>query len=409
MKNKSFLTAFIILFAFTSCDWINPEKEIENIVLNDKSTQIVQSNNSFGFNLFEKILSSEDADKNLMISPLSVSQALSMALNGANDNTLTQMQDILGFKDFTTGDINFSNQLLVNSLVDHDPKVKLQIANSVWYRNDFSPKTDFINANQTYYNAEVNQYDPAKPDEAKKNMNNWVEDKTNGKIEEIIDEVTPDNVLFLLNAVYFKGVWKTQFKKSDTESLPFTLDNGSEINVETMTGKVNLSYYNEEKFSVIKLPYGQGKFNMFIFLPEEGYTTNEIASEIKITNFASLNNSVPSEREIWLPKFEFEYKNELNDELSDLGMTDAFNSSAADFSNIADINLYISKVNHKTYIKTDEEGSEAAAATSVEVNFTSIGPDGIIMINRSFLFAIVEDDTNSILFIGRVYDPSKNK
>lgn len=282
----------------------------------------------------------------------------------------------------------------------------MEIANSIWYRNDFTPKTDFVTTNESYYNAEVNQYDPAKPEDAKKMMNNWVEDKTNGKIDQIIDNVNPDHVMFLINAVYFKGIWKTQFKKSDTESLPFTLDNGTETNVETMTGKVNLTYYNDEKYSVIKLPYGSGKFNMFIFLPEEGFTTKDIAPEVKNTNFKSLKESIPTEREIWLPKFEFEYKNELNDELISLGMTDAFDSGAADFGNISDIDLYISKVNHKTYIKTDEEGSEAAAVTSVEVGFTSVGPDNTIKINRSFLFAIVEDDTNSILFIGKVYNPS---
>ncbi len=408
MKNKTFLTALIILFAVTSCDWLNPEKEIDNIVLNDKSAQIVESNNSFGFNLFEKIISDEEVNVNLMISPLSVSQALSMTLNGAKENTLSQMQDVLGFKDFQTGDINYSNQLLVNSLVDHDSKVKMEIANSIWYRNDFTPKTDFVTTNESYYNAEVNQYDPSKPDEAKDLMNNWVEDKTHGKIDQIIDNVNPQHVMFLINAVYFKGIWKTQFKKTKTENLPFTLDNGTEINVQTMTGKVDLTYYNDEKYSVVKLPYGSGKFNMFIFLPEEGYTTKDIAAEVKNTNFKSLKESIPAEREIWLPKFEFAYKNELNDELIALGMSDAFDSNAADFGNIADIDLYISKVNHKTYIKTDEEGTEAAAVTSVEVGYTSIGPDNIIMINRSFLFAIVEDDTNSILFIGRVYDPSKN-
>ncbi len=397
------------MVAFTSCDWINPKKEIEDVVLDDKSAMIVESNNTFGFNLFENIMSNEEAEKNLMISPLSISQALSMTLNGAKENTLTQMQNILGFENIQTEDINYSNQLLVKSLTSHDSKVKMEIANSIWYRNDFTPKTDFVTANESYYNAEVNQYDPSKPEDAKKMMNNWVEDKTKGKIDQIIDNVNPEHVMFLINAVYFKGIWKTQFKKSKTESLPFTLDNGTEVNVETMNGKVDLTYYNDEKLSVIKLPYGSGKFNMFIFLPEEGYTTKDIASEVKNTNFKSLKESIPTEREIWLPKFEFEYKNELNDELIFLGMSDAFDSGAADFGNISDIGLYISKVNHKTYIKTDEEGSEAAAATSVEVNFTSVGPDDRIMINRSFLFAIVEDDTNSILFIGRVFDPSKNK
>jgi len=398
---------FAIVFIFSACDLFTHEKAPTDITLDSKSAQLVESNNQFGFQFFETVLSTEKADENLMVSPLSVSQALSMALNGAAGKTFDQMQSVLGFGDTPLPDINSGNLNLANSLVNHDSKVKMQIANSVWYRNDFTPKPNFISNNKTYYNAEVNSYNPSDPEGAKKQMNNWVEEKTNGKIEEIIDQVTPDNVLFLINAVYFKGIWKTQFKKSATENLPFTLDNGSEKDVETMTGKVMLKYYNEEKYSAVKLPYGSGKFNMIIFLPEEGFTTNDIVSEIKDTNFEMLAKSVETEREIWLPKFEFSYKNELNNELITMGMADAFKSGAANFANISDIGLYISKVNHKTYIKTDEEGSEAAAATSVEMNFTSIGPSETIKINRSFLFAIVEDDTNSILFIGKVYDPSK--
>jgi len=406
MKQTAIITTAALLLSLTSCDWFKAEKKATDIVLNEKSAMLVENNNLFGYNLFEKVLSAEDANKNLMISPLSVSQALSMALNGANESTYEQMKSMLGYEGLSTTDINQSNQTIVNGLESHDPKVKMQIANSVWYRNDFSPKADFISNNKTFYEAEVSSYDPQKPDAAKEKMNNWVEDKTNGKIDQIIDNVSPDNVMFLINAVYFKGEWKTQFKKSQTKKVEFTLDNGTKINTETMIGEVKLSYYNEEKYSVVKLPYGQGKFNMVIFLPEEGYTTTDIAPLISKTNFETLENSTETEREIYFPKFEFSYKNVLNDELAELGMTDAFNSDLADFKNITDAGIYISKVNHKSYIKTDEEGSEAAAATSVEFEFTSIGPEGTIRIDRSFLFAIVEEDTNSILFIGKVYNPS---
>lgn len=406
MKLPFIVLGFLLATVLPACDVLDQEKKVTEITLDQKSATIVEGNNLFGFSFFEKVLSTEDPNINIMISPLSVSQALSMALNGANDNTLTQMKEVLGFDGYSTDELNQSNQRIASSLIGHDPKVKMSIANSVWYRKDFSPKKLFIDDNKKYYGAEVSSYDPSKPNEAKKAMNNWVEDNTNGKIEEIIDEVSPESVLFLINAIYFKAEWKSKFKKSETGKAPFTLENGTVKEVETMKGEVDLSYYYNNSYTAIELPYGSGKFNMVVFLPEDGYTTADISGDISNFNFDLLKKSTLSKREIWLPKFEFAYKNELNDELVSMGMSDAFNSSNANFSNLSDIPLFISKVMHKTYIKTDEEGSEAAAATSVEFRFTSAGPVGPIKIDRSFLFAIVEEDTGAILFAGKMFDPT---
>lgn len=408
MKSPIIVLSFLLATVLPACDLLDQEKKATEITLDEKSATLVEENNLFGFSFFEKVLSSEDPNINIMVSPLSVSQALSMALNGANGNTLTQMKEVLGFDDYSTDELNQSNQEIASSLIGHDPKVNMSIANSVWYRKDFSPKKQFITDNKKYYGAEVNSYDPSKPDEAKKAMNNWVEDNTNGKIEEIIEEVSSESVLFLINAIYFKAEWKSKFKKSNTEKAPFTLENGTSKEVETMKGEVDLSYYTDNKYTAIELPYGSGKFNMVVFLPEEGYTTVDIAGVIRNFDFEILKKSTLSKREIWLPKFEFAYKNELNDELVSMGMYDAFDRFSADFSNLSEMSLYISKVMHKAYIKTDEEGSEAAAATSVEFRFTSAGPTEPIKINRSFLFAIVEEDTGAILFVGKMVDPTLN-
>jgi len=406
MKLSPILPTILLLLILSSCDLFKSEpSEIE---LSPKSASLVESNNSFGFSFFEKIVETEESGKNIMVSPLSVSQALSMAINGAAGNTFSQMQQVLGFNDYSLTDLNTCNQNITSSLVNHDPKVKMEIANSVWYRKDFTPKTTFIDDNKKYYGAEVSSYDPFMPDAAKDKMNQWVDKKTNGKIDKIIDKVTSDNVMFLINAVYFKAKWQTEFKKSDTQKEHFTLDDGTTKEVETMIGEVKLSYYNDEKFSVVKLPYGAGKFNLLIYLPEEGYTTSDIVGEIEKTDFEKLSTLTLSERDLWLPKFEFSYENKLNDVLEALGMTDAFSSTMADFSGISDLGLFISKVMHKTYIKTDEEGTEAAAVTSISFDMTSIGPEGIIKIDHSFLFAIVEEDTQSILFMGKVFDPTLN-
>lgn len=402
MNKFSVLFSLLFIFAIAAC---NDDKEPTNIKLSLKSAEIIKCNNEFGFNLFSEIINQQKADKNIMVSPLSVSQAMSMALNGAQNQTLIEMQSTLGFEGFSKADANKSNQEIVNALLDHDPKVDLKVANSVWYRNDFTVKSDFINNNKTYYNAEVASFDGADPNAAMKKMNSWVEKNTKGKIPKIIDNIESNEVLFLINAVYFKADWKTQFKKSNTQLKPFTLDNGTKIEVQTMIGEVELSYYNDEKFSVIKLPYSHGKFNLLIYLPEEGYTTSDIASDLSTTNFKLLRETLLSKRIIWLPKFEFTFDIPLISHMQQMGIVEAFDSNKADFSDISEAELYISKVMHKTYIKTDEEGSEAAAATSVSFGFTSVGPSEVIKIDRSFLFAIVEDDTESILFVGRVANP----
>ena len=402
MKIKVHTITSIVMLIVGSC--ITPEPT--NIELQQKSKELVQASNNFGFQLFETVMESTQAGKNLMISPLSVNQALSMALNGAKNNTLIEMQNTLDFSDLSTAEINHSNLELYNALTDHDSKVNLKIANSIWYKNSIVPNETFIADNEVYYNAEVSSFDPAKSQNAVDNINQWVDKNTNGKIDKIINGISDEDVMFLINAVYFKAEWKTKFKKSETRDADFTPESGNKKQVPTMVVKAQLSYVNEESYTAVKLPYGAGKFNMIIFLPEEGYSTADIVPELVNTDFETLNAMTEIEKEIWLPKFEFEYENELNDELETMGMHDAFSRENADFGNVCDKDVYISSVTHKTYIKTDEEGSEAAAATKVTFGLTSAGPDQNIYVNRSFLFAIVEEDTNTILFIGKVYDPT---
>lgn len=405
MKTKTLSFFALVAALFSACsttEYIPPV----DVTLDEKSTQMVTQSNDFGFNLFEEIISNEDADKNVMISPLSANQALSMALNGARENTFDQMNAVLANSRLSVVEINEANKNLSDILLNRDSKVQLNIANSIWYRNDLSVKTDFLNTNKQFYIAQVNDFDPSQPDKALKAINNWVNTNTREKIPTIIDKVSPEDVMFLINAVYFKGEWKTKFEKSKTSNEPFTLDNGTVRQVPTMMGEVSLSYYNDEKFSVIKLPYGAGKFNMYVYLPEEGVTASEIVPLIHTTNFELLKNKALAKRTIWLPKFEFKYDITLNKTLSNMGMTDAFSGKVANFGGIADADLFISQVKQKTWIKTDEAGSEAAAATSVSFGLTSVGPGETIKIDRSFLFAIVEEDTHAVLFVGRVFDPT---
>jgi serine protease inhibitor len=404
MKQKFFLPLVLVAFVLNSCDWLKNDDEPIVPELMTKSETMVSSNNSFGLNLFGSILNDDPQNKNLMISPLSVSQALSMALNGALDSTYIQMANMLDFDNLTLEDINPLNQNLTDYLVKIDPKTTLNISNSVWNRSDFVLKTPFVDNNKTWYNATLSQWNADEPEKGKEAINSWVKDKTKGKIEKIIDQISDDNVLFLINAVYFKGEWSSKFDKNKTVNKPFTPENQAAKNVVTMIGDVNMRIQYHNDFMLVQLPYGNQKFAMTIFVPSEENTCASIYPQIKAIDFTEIADIPLTKRELWLPKFEFSYEKALNNPLMSLGMTDAFNPSKANFRNISDIQIFISRVMHKTYIKTDEEGSEAAAVTSVEFEVTSVGPNEHIAIDRSFLFAITEVGSGSILFLGKVHD-----
>ena len=406
MKKIFLLPLVLVAFVLNSCE--NMENNNDKILpeLISKSGTMVQSNNTFGMNLFENILTNESQEKNLMVSPLSVSQALSMALNGAVDSTYSQMAGVLDFKDLTLEEINSLNQNLTDFLVNIDPKTTLNISNSVWNRSDFILKTPFVDNNKTWYNAALNQWNANEPEKGKEMINSWVSEKTKGKIPKIIEQISSDNILFLINAVYFKSQWSSKFDPKKTTNKPFAPENSPEVNVETMVGEVNLRLQQHREFLQIQLPYGNGKFSLHIFVPRLENSCASIYPQLKTLDFSKISENPLVKRELWLPKFEFSYEKVLNTPLISLGMTDAFDPLAANFSNISDIQIFISRVMHKTYIKTDEEGSEAAAVTSVEFSYTSIDPTQPIAVDRSFLFAITEETSGSVLFVGKVYNPA---
>ncbi|SFE93047.1 serpin family protein [Sunxiuqinia elliptica] len=384
------------------------EHEISDIQLNDKSAQLVKADNAFGLELFKELNKEQEAGKNLMLSPLSISQALAMTYNGAEGNTKTEMEAVLHKSGFTPQQINESYQNLVNALTSHDSRVDLSISNAIFYRNGFSIKPTFISTNQTYYNAEVKGLNFEAEKATRDQVNGWVRDKTNNKIEEIIQAVNPEDIMYLINAIYFNGEWTFQFDKQATSDRTFYTSDGSEIQVSTMQlDKTTLNYSNTDSFQLLELPYGGKKYSMLIFLPNDAYTINDIIQQMNQEQLDEWVDNLHSRNlKVFLPKFEFKYENSLVDNLQTLGMTDAFSPSSANFAGISDQSgLSISEVKHKTYIKVDEKGTEAAAVTAVTVEVTSVGPDPVFNINRPFVFAIREKDTNAMLFLGKVNNP----
>lgn len=403
---RNILLLFVILSLF-SCNKVEVKKDPIPIEISQKAQEILSASNQFGFEILQKAFE-ESGDNNLMISPLSITQALSMTYNGANGETKTAFENVLHYEGQTTAEVNQAALDLTTALLEVDPKVDIKIANSIWYRQGFSVEQDFINANQTYYNAEVSELDFSNP-ASKDIINNWVDEKTNHKIDKIVDNINADDIMFLINAIYFKGAWKAEFDKNDTEEKPFYLADGSTKNVAMMKIENDFSVYFEPDYSAIDLPYGQGNYSMVVLLPNDDSSLNELINQLDNEEWNTLMQSMgePSAWNLELPKFKFEYENTLNNELIDLGLGVAF-SDLADFTRInKNGGLKISRVKHKTFVEVNEEGTEAAAVTSVVMELTSVGPNtNTFIIDHPFLFVIKEKYTNAILFIGTVTDPS---
>lgn len=403
----SFFAMAIIVIACTNNTEIPP---VTDLTLSEKSAKIVAADNQFGLELFRKVNASIDEPKNTMISPMSVSLALAMVYNGTAGNTKKQMEDMLHKANLSPEDINQSYKDLVAALQSHDPKVELSISNAIFYRNSFSVKNDFITTNQNYYQAEVSGLDFSKTTETLNKVNGWVNTQTKGKIDKIIEQVKPEDIMYLLNAIYFNGEWKYSFDTKETKDMPFTKENNTTVQVPTMTIENSFNYYSHQKFELLEMPYGSGKYSMLIFLPGTGKKTDDVISLMSAENVEDwISKLTEQKKEVFLPKFEFKFDDSLKDELASLGMTDAFNDAQANLSGISDAaKLVISEVMHKSYIKVDERGTEAAAVTGITVGLTSMPVDNSFRADHPFVFAIREKDTKAILFIGKVMDPKQN-
>jgi serpin B len=373
--------------------------------------ELIESDNLFGLKLFRS-LAKADKDFNIFISPLSISMALGMALNGAAGETRQEIQETLELSGMTIEDVNLSYQSLIEFLTNLDDAVKFEIANSIWCREGFQVKQEFYDLNRIYFGAEVAELDFNLPSAADI-INNWVDSKTHGKITDIVESpIGPLMMMFLINAIYFKGDWTCQFDKDLTHDTDFSLADGSKVKVEMMALESDFHYYENDMFQEVDLPYGNGDFSMMVFLPR----LNDISADASnlISQFTDENwniwqdNLDSSTVNLYLPKFELEYEKKLKDILTDLGMGIAFVPFQADFSGIADVeDLHISSVIHKTYVKVDEEGTEAAAVTSVGIGNTSIPPESKLMIvNRPFVIVIKENKSGTLLFLGKVENPT---
>ncbi|RKX30023.1 MAG: serpin family protein [Candidatus Zixiibacteriota bacterium] len=407
-KSVAVLVLILILSPLHGCSNHSAPPEPEPLrELTATEKQVVQSGGDFGPDFFAQVVS-ENPDTNVVVSPLSVAMALAMAYNGADGTTREAIQTTLALDNLTHQEMNEAFKGLIELLVGLDDKVTMSIANSIWLRDGFTPKQQFIKDNQQYLDAQVTSLDFGNIASANV-MNQWVNDNTNGLIKQIIEPpIDPLTMLFLINALYFKGDWANQFDPEYTTQQLFFLPTGTTTPCQLMKIDKQLPYYENELFQAVDLSYGKGLFHMMVLLPKPNVHVDYIIQEMSSNSWENWQNALANrEGTLYLPKFELEVGLQLNDALSALGMEEAFDPMLANFTNITDfIDLHISKVKHKVYIRVDEEGTEAAAATSVEGATTNIMPDNFEMrVDRPFLFVIHESHSGTLLFMGKVTRP----
>jgi len=377
--------------------------------LSSAETGLIEADNAFGLKLFARILEQQDEGANVFVSPLSVAMALGMAYNGAEGATRDAMRATLELHGLGLEEVNQSYRDLIDLLRGLDPNVEFMIGNSIWYDQRYTFQQEFLDVNREYFDAEVTGLDFTSPGAAP-TINDWVSEKTKGKIDEIVSSpISPELVMFLINAIYFKGDWTRPFDKDRTRPAPFTLADGSRKQVDMMfyPEPDSVWVYADGSVTVLDLPYGGRAYSMTIVLPAEGADVGSLVASLSAEAWRAWTVGLRVERAIVsMPKFTLEYELELSDALKALGMGVAFDPSVADFTRIYDgaERVFISKVKHKTFVDVNEEGTEAAAATSVEVGVTSLPP--VIAVDRPFLFAIREKFSGTILFMGVIEDPT---
>jgi serine protease inhibitor len=404
-KELNFLLLLFIGIIFLQCSKkpVAPKEEVPDLAAVEKT--LVQSDNEFGLTIFKEIVR-EEKNKNVFISPLSVSMALGMTYNGANGETQEAMQKTLGLNGLSIEEVDQCYQHLIESLTSLDPKVKFQIANSIWYRLGLTPEEEFLNLCQKYFDAQVRGLDFNHPNAAD-TINGWVDQGTNGKIKEIINgPINPLTVMFLIDAIYFKGIWTYEFDKNKTRDDLFILPDGSEKSCKMMEQRGLYKYFENDTFQAIDLPYGDGDFSMTIFLPVYGTNVDSLIAEFdqeKLNYWMSCFSG--DSMDIYIPKFKLEYELKLNDVLTTLGMGIAFTPYQADFTKMyKGVDVFIDEVKHKTFVEVNEEGTEAAAVTSVVIVVSSEGSS--MRVNRPFVFMIRENKSQTILFIGKIVEPN---
>lgn len=434
MKNKkaSVMVAVIIVVAILVVGagiFLYPYEPKNPVLANSTGStpqgaaNVVDANNQFAFELYSKL--SEEDSGNIFYSPYSISSAFAMTYEGAKGKTADEM---VGVFHFPTKDIlkpNFAS--IYNEINGGSDQYELRTGNALWLQQDYPFLEDYVKTVEEYYGGKAAGVDFVnEPEMSRETINSFIEEQTNEKIKDLIPggSIDPMTRMVLTNAIYFKGTWEWEFDKSDTKDKNFKITPDNVVQVPMMfmdNDKAKLNYGDTEKLQILELPYKGDKLSMLILLPKQGdfydwetgqrttldYTISDIElSSEKLVEYKSQMKEIKLDS-VSIPKFEFDTKYMLAQTLAQMGMPTAFKSDgSADFSGMTlEESLFIDKVIHQAYVKVDEKGTEAAAATAIIMGATSAGPGNMFVADHPFIFIIQDKKTGNILFLGRVIDP----
>ncbi|MBQ7389986.1 MAG: serpin family protein [Clostridia bacterium] len=396
-----------ILFNLTGCVTVQAANLMDGVTANkvNKLDDLEEQSASFTDFALRLFKATNEDGENVLISPLSVMCALSMTLNGAEGNTLAQMENVLGMQ---RDELNLYLYSYITSL-PRGEKYKLIQANSIWFRDDdrFSVSPDFLQTNADYYGADI--YKAPFDRQTLRDINNWVKLSTDGMIPKILDDIPDSAIMYLVNALAFEAEWKEVYKKTQVRDGKFTTEDGEVQSVKLMYAEENRYLEDENATGFIKY-YSDRKYAFAAILPNEGVSVSEYLASIDgEALYSMLTNSQSTTVKTAIPKFEVKYDTEMSGILKEMGMSDAFNSILADFSGIGSStrgNIYIGRVIHKTFIEVGEKGTRAGAATVVEMNDAAAEPSKPkeVILDRPFIYMLIDCENNVPFFIGTLMD-----
>jgi len=412
MKNS---TCQIIFAAIVLCFLLVGCKTTPNVddsgATTDGVSSVINANNQFALELYSKYKSKED---NIFFSPYSISTAVAMTYEGAKGQTADEIQSVFHFpKDASVRQPAFAS--IYNELNKGSSDYTLKTANALWAQKDYQFLQDYFNTVGKYYGGKVTNLDFKNDAEnSRVTINKWVEGQTNDKIKDLIPAGQIDSTtrLVLTNAIYFKGTWVWQFDKSKTREADFRVSPTKTVKAQMMgmdPEKAKFNYAETDDLQILEMPYKGEELSMLVLLPKEA-TLDNLEKSITLEKVNQWKTSMKEEKmdAVSVPKFKFETKYFMAEDLADMGMPTAFSSNDADFSGMTGKkDLFIGFVIHQAYVDVNEEGTEAAAATAVGMKLTAVMPSRIFIADHPFVFIIQETKTGNILFLGRVTDPTQ--
>jgi serpin B len=382
------------------------KEEPDNVASVEKAKQISDTYNKLGFKLFAE-LNKQDKNKNIFISPTSIAMSLALLFNGAEGESLKELEKALELSDKKAEDVNAQNVELLTLLNRKKSGLELSVANSLWVGDKYPVKKEFQDVADKFYKSQITNAKLDAP-ETTVIINKWASDNTKGKIPKMVDSLDANTIAVLLNAVYFKGVWACKFDKKDTSDKIFYLSDRKEKKIPFMEiAHYMWKHLDKDDFHAVRIPYGVGSASMYVFLPKQNITIDNFMESLTNDNWTKWRGEFSNKSiTLCIPKFSSEYSLDLIPSMQKMGVARIFSKQLAELGKLNEL-AFIKEALHKTFIEVNEEGSEAAAATKI-LAVTKNGHSIPVLFeaNRPFVYLIVDEKTGAVLFMGKMLDPA---